>query len=323
MVSAPGKMMLSGEYAVLEGAPAIVAAVSARARVSLGTPEREAPAEARATWELISAREEISAADARRLVVDVAELRDPTGAQKLGLGSSAAAAAATAALVPVLSGRGVDSRSAREAIFRDAFQGHRVIAPGGSGADVAAASFGGFVRFSPGNADSTLPRVESVSLPDELTLRVVWTGHAARTSELIAQIRALEEARPADFRARMDDLREAAGSLGRALPSDDLRATIIAVTHHHEAMRALGEAANAPIVDAGLSRAADLASRFGGAAKPSGAGGGDVAIAFFSDADAAHAFDQACGDHGLTLLDLTLGDEGPRVEREGSTESDC
>ncbi|MBM4364466.1 MAG: phosphomevalonate kinase, partial [Deltaproteobacteria bacterium] len=74
---APGKLVLSGAYAVLEGAPAIVTAVDRWVTADTGRPaDRLTP--------------EVSAALAGRTApwFDAGPLRD--GEQKLGLGSSAA-----------------------------------------------------------------------------------------------------------------------------------------------------------------------------------------------------------------------------------------
>ena len=75
-------------------------------------------------------------------------------------------------------------------------------------------------------------------------------------------------------------------------------------------MDALGQAAGAPIVEARLERVARTADRFGGSAKPCGAGGGDVAVAFFLDSDSADAFKLACREEGLHPIDVVWGAPG-------------
>ncbi len=56
--------------------------------------------------------------------------------------------------------------------------------------------------------------------------------------------------------------------------------------------------------------AAALARALGGAAKPSGAGGGDVGIAFFSDPDAAQRFRTGADRHGFRILSINTGARG-------------
>jgi phosphomevalonate kinase len=79
-------------------------------------------------------------------------------------------------------------------------------------------------------------------------------------------------------------------------------------------MGALGRAAGVSIVTEELQKIAHLADNHGGAAKPSGAGGGDVAIAFFINNNDALSFDAACRAEALDLLDLGLGAPGVRPE---------
>ena len=144
-VSAPGKMMISGEYAVLEGAPAIVAAVQTRALAWVfdGAEHEDRASEKRFPEAFASAAiaAEALGTEAPPFRVDVSELR--RAGQKLGVGSSSAAAAAAAALVYALADAPLDDPG----VLRAALDGHREVAPSGSGADVAACTLGGFVRY--------------------------------------------------------------------------------------------------------------------------------------------------------------------------------
>jgi phosphomevalonate kinase len=79
-------------------------------------------------------------------------------------------------------------------------------------------------------------------------------------------------------------------------------------------MQALGEAAGASIVNDKLAAVRDLALRSGGAAKPSGAGGGDVALALFTDPDSTDLFRAGCARAGIEVLSLLLGASGERDE---------
>jgi phosphomevalonate kinase len=329
--SAPGKLMVSGEYVVLDGAVALVAAADARAFVRWHV-EEESPAiqsfggvnprpqgiaslppEVIATRALAEARLGLaSELEGDALRFDVSDLR--RNGRKLGLGSSAAAAAATAGAVFARAGRDLNDASERVAMLAVAFAGHRSVAPEGSGADVAASVLGGLVRFQRDAASGEIVEATPVSLPRAAQVRVVWTGHEARTSVLVRQVKTLAATSPAAYARSMSTLAEAAARLADACTADDAGALVEAVAAHHAAMAALGEAAGAPIVEAGLSAAAVLARSFGGAAKPSGAGGGDVALAFFADRAAAEAFTRACPAAGLDPVDVALGAPGVRAE---------
>ena len=77
---------------------------------------------------------------------------------------------------------------------------------------------------------------------------------------------------------------------------------------------ALGHVIGLPIVTPALAEAARLAEELGGAAKPSGAGGGDVGIAFLTDRGAAETFRQRAPHIGLEILSIRTGASGLRRE---------
>ncbi len=318
-VSAPGKMMVSGEYVVLEGAEALVAAVDARLLAigseppadGSGAPRDGSPDADGLPPEAVLARKEAERAlgpVAMQLTLDRSALnRD---GRKLGLGSSSAAAAAAAGAV--LAWRGEDPAAHRERVFAWALAGHHAVAPQGSGADVAAATLGGIVRYRR-DAPEEARRVD---WPGALRVEIVWTGRPARTSELVAQVKRLAADDPRAYAAAMSRLRGAAEALADAIGRGDAKAAATAAGAHGEAMDGLGQASGAPIVTDALRRVARLAAERGGGAKPSGAGGGDVALAFFAEDAAAESFRAACEAAGLTLLPLQLGAEGVRVDAD-------
>ncbi len=300
--SAPGKALLCGEYAVLEGAPAVVAAVDRRLTVRWSDYATPMPPEVAATLRL--AKGELGPLPST-LSVDVRDLqRDRV---KLGLGSSAAAAVATAGASFASHGLDLDDPGTLRRVFNIALDGHASVAPDGSGVDVAASTYGGFLRFTRSGDGVT---TEALTHPAGLLIRLVWTGHAARTSELLGTVHALRDDKPAQYRNCMVRLGELSQAFASAFEDGDGPRVIVEAAAYSEAMGILGEAAGAPIVDERLARAATLAADFSGSAKPCGAGGGDVAIAFFLDPDGARGFELACKDDGLHPIDVSWGAAG-------------
>ncbi len=309
-VSAPGKSFLCGEYAVLSGAPTIVAAVGRRvvarwAQLPFG-PEA-LPREANAS---IAAAEQDFGPVRHHISVDTRRLYD--GPKKLGLGSSAAVAAASAAAIAALQGYDLEQQQIRDRVFATAWHGHASVAPQGSGADVAAATYGGYLCFQ---GRWGKPIVEPVNPPSSLVMLLIWTGEPARTSDLLAQVIRMRAQEPKRHERCMAVLTEHATEFARAFRSDDGRGVIRTARRYNACMGALGVAAQAPIVNPKLRRIADWAEWHGGAAKPSGAGGGDLAVAFFSDRSAAEHFGSVCQDGGLQPLHVEMGAEGVSLLR--------
>lgn len=309
VVSAPGKMMISGEYAVLAGAEAIVAAVDRRAYARAATPGAQpAPAEARAAFALV---ERALGPVGFEPMVDVSELRAKDA--KLGLGSSAAAAAAASALALLSHGQDITTEAAKRRIFDVAWRGHQQIAPIGSGADVAASVYGGFLRFVRREEQA---QIAPLAWPPGLRMHVVWTGQEARTSTFLERVAALAVAEPHRHESLMLRLKDEAARFVRAVELGDTKAILASTDAYGRAMGALGDAAGIPIVNDTLRHVAELAARAGGAAKPSGAGGGDVALAMFPDDTAEERFRAMCYECNFALLLLELG--APGVCRDGS-----
>jgi phosphomevalonate kinase len=243
-VIAPGKLVLTGAYAVLDGAPAIVVAVDRYAAADIRSPTQ----------------------------VDVRELYDE-GGRKLGLGSSAAAVVATLAARAMARGEDPRYAAVRAEIFRVARGVHAREQHGGSGVDVAASVHGGVLRYAVQRGEAAM---RAVDLPSDLVLAAYWSGTSARTSELIARVDALR-ARSADSTA-FATLREVAADAADAVEERSALAFVDRAAAFGCALEALGHAADAPIVPPALAELARMAEGERGAFLPSGAGGGDVAV---------------------------------------------
>jgi phosphomevalonate kinase len=61
-----------------------------------------------------------------------------------------------------------------------------------------------------------------------------------------------------------------------------------------------------PYMTPALAAIRKMAKDFGGAAKPSGAGGGDCAVALFPDEDATQAFISAISERGRTVIPVSV-----------------
>jgi len=301
--SAPGKLFLSGEYAVLEGAPAVVTAVGRRALASITTtpPPRSPVLDAvRVAVRRFLERRDLPAAELPHVRADSSALAHAR--HKLGLGSSAAVAAAACGTLFEWAGLRIDEH--REQVLSIARSAHAEAQGGaGSGADVAASVLGGTLVYTMDGTPESIPlaAVEPV---------FVWTGRSSSTTALLGAVRELDTADPVAYREPIDRLIDLARELAAAYRDGDAPAIVALTERYREALQLLGSAARVEIVNEDHRQIARLAGDCGGAAKPSGAGGGDVAVAVFADRSAAELFRERCGGHGLVLLDVALGAVG-------------
>lgn len=327
--TAPGKLMLIGEYAVLEGAPALVAAVDRRVEVTLGeaqgpepattlTITTDLPGEDRVTLDIGAAphrerpsrgacfvrdvvgavlgdeREAEPLASLGSIDVASAALRTAPGGTKLGLGSSAAVAAALTA--GVLAWTAPDAPLDPDRLVERARAAHRAAVGGsGSGVDVAASVLGGVHAF---RLTPTGLEREALALPEGVRVVPVWTGEPADTAAFLTGVRAFAKADPDAYAARMDGLAEVAERAVEACRTRDAAAFLDAAEVYGRGMRDLGEQAELPIASEAHQRVTEIAAACGAVAKPSGAGGGDIAVVF-------------------ARADADLQDLDARLEREG------
>jgi len=291
-VFAPGKLVLTGAYAVLEGAPSIVVATT---RGAFADGSRL----------VLTATPEVHAAlgDGPAPHVDASSLF--LGARKLGLGASAAILVASLAVREAERGADLSSRAVRDALFTRAREAHARAQHGGSGVDVAASVYGGVLEYVPG-------RAERAALPPGVVLSILACGTSARTSELRAYVDGLAESAPAVHRMHMGALVTVAHDAANAARTGDARLFIDAVQRTAEGLARLGAAAHVPIVPAGFEALADAAAAEGAAFCVSGAGGGDVA-AFLGPARPSHAFLTRARQLGLFPLDVAVDEKGVRV----------
>jgi phosphomevalonate kinase len=305
-VRAPAKAMLAGEYAVLEGGPAAVAAVSCYATATL--QQGAAPA----SPFIVQAMQRSAAAlgldpDAMPVpVVDTSPFQQK--GRKLGLGSSAAATVAAVGAIfqgagqDAGQGAGRDPDAHRAQILEIARAAHdEAQGVRGSGADVLAATFGGVqvVNGPSHNCARALP------LPAPLEVRFVATSRSASTAELVTRYRAAG----APAQAAAAELGRCAAAFIQAWQAGDRAALLLAVEAAFAGYEALGQAMDVALITEEHAQISEAARRVGGAAKPSGAGGGDLAVVFLPDEEAAARLAEALPP-ALSVLPFSISPVG-------------
>lgn len=289
---APGKLVVSGAYAVLEGAPAIVAAVDRYAVADSDLEPALITPEVREAFRRLG-RDDHPGFDASRLRAE---------GRKLGLGSSAAILVASLAVVWAPE---VEGDELGEAIFPLALESHRAAQGGGSGVDVAAACHGGITICRLGADDGALDQRRH-ALPEGLVVETWACPGSASTSAMLEGVRALQGREPERYRRCLD---AAATGARAAVAAPDAEAFVAALGAQYDALGALGRAAGVPIVTEEMAAADAVARERGARFGPSGAGGGDIAL-YLGGSPSSSRFRARAEASALCLLELRVGAGG-------------
>lgn len=333
--SAPGKLYLLGEYAVLEGAPALLTAVDRRATVtltdaapaddsgrgwSLTAPEiglqRLALGPAATLPERLdgNARRQLALFDEVRRAVDalapaagafdirIDSAQFHRGGHKLGLGSSAAVAVALTAAFAA--SRGVALSPA--ALFELAAGAHAASQQGkGSGGDIAASVYGGTILYRRGSEP------HRVSWPQDLSLFAVTTGTGSSTTTLVSHVARFAERKPAAYRRELDRLATVARRTEAALGSAD--AFLALADEYFRGIITFDTHARAGIVTDRHRELRKIAASSGAVFKTSGAGGGDVGL-IFAKLDSTDRLESVFTEAGATVISVPRSHDGVRME---------
>jgi phosphomevalonate kinase len=320
---APGKLVALGEYAVLDGAPAVVLAID---RYAEATIEPSADGQCRLTMRAAAVEElrfrpgaasgaplvDLVAAAAPQLPWTAALDSRPfySGGAKLGLGSSAAVLVAWAgAFAAFAQARGAPVAPPRVDALIDLhrrFQGGK-----GSGLDVAASVTGGAITFS--LARPGPPQIGSVRLPNSVGFAGIFAGRSASTPEFVAHYRAWRTHKPREATVLVGRLTAQVEAGCAALAEGDAERWLEAFAAYGRGLQELGEAIGADIVTAEHREIGATAKRLGVAYKVSGAGGGDLGLACAADADRLEAFKEAVGNRGFRVINVSLAEHGLQV----------
>ncbi|GAA2916844.1 phosphomevalonate kinase [Streptomyces thioluteus] len=332
---APGKLFIAGEYAVVEpGNQAVLVAVDRYITVTVSETGEDGvavtsdlvPQPARWHWRddgrlsadgggdeqhareglahVLSATEAVGRLLAERglptpaMGISVSSGLHDDGT-KFGLGSSGAVTVATVAAVAAFCGLELSP----DARFRLAMLATAEIDPKGSGGDLAASTWGGWIAYRAPDRAAVLElarrhgveealrapwpgfEVRRLPPPAGLSLEVGWTGTPASTTALVAGLNRRTWRGTASHRRFMETSADFVRATVSALERGDGADLLHQIRRARRELARLDDEVGLGVFTAGLTALCEAAEAVGGAAKPSGAGGGDCGIALL-DAEA-------------------------------------
>jgi len=344
---APGKLVITGEYAVLHGAPAITMAVDvwARARVKTAAASANVFIDRRTgerysfefyeknhlIWTEQQPGQRVAVVQAvfdalspillRVGDVPPMEIELDTddffracraGDRKLGLGSSAAVLVALVGATAAYLGLDMDrTEMGRTAcIAHNAMQGGR-----GSGIDVLTALSGG-VGVAYSVAANANPAIELLAWPEGLRILPVWSGTSASTPELLGRFDAYRDDDPVQFNNHISKLGRIAAQTVSVWRAGDVSGVLRQAEQYAEALLALDGDGGIGIDTDSHRQLREMITRHGAVYKTSGAGGGDFGLVMSDSAEVIQTIRADLIAQDKFLLDAPMVSRGLTIKHD-------
>lgn len=341
--SAPGKLILIGEYVVLEGAPALVCAVDKNAIVTIEKTDKNnsITASALSLNEVPFSIEnkqvvfpiEIAKETVEKLVffkntfdyclqniskelpdqflkinIDTESFYSEQLSAKLGFGSSAALTVALVKALFIVTGINLNDGNNLDKLFRFSLAAHKKAQENvGSGIDIAASSYGGVLKYQVTlnkEGDALLPEV--IENWADLPMLTIFTGQSESTRKMVFGVNQLKQERPKTYEELMKELRATAKEGLEAYQNRNVYGFMNAVKTYHIQMNMLGMNSGMPIVSDVHQKIARIVHLNAGAYKPSGAGSGDIGIAFAESTEKINMIRKTIEAEGFQCIDVKI-----------------
>lgn len=305
--SAPGKVILLGEHFVVYGIEAVLCAIDRRITVetrTVGSGITILSGMGSARIEPGGSTDAALAPIAHIATEAVGEFGHGTGLEitvrsdippGVGLGSSSACCVAAAASIT-----GVFAELSRDEILRRALEAERTVFGGASGADTAASTYGGAIRYSTAGGFDGL-RVR------DLELVVANSMQAHSTGEMVRIVGRFREENREEFDGLCARASELTGDALAALGRGDRAALGGAMSESQRMLEAIG------VSNARLRRMTEVADRTGLGSKITGAGGGGCIIAL-ADGPGQRRMQEDLQELGCECFTAGIDHAGLRVE---------
>jgi phosphomevalonate kinase len=315
--SAPGKLMMAGEYVVTTGRTAALS-VSVNPRVTVRFVANSALG-----WRIDAP--ELGLVGARLDKVPMfaeavslfpgatparVEIRSELGAgpAKPGLGASSAVCVAACQALAAHTRRPLPGLGQIVAAHRRGQGGV------GSGYDVATALHGGLMVYRPGQGASAEPQLEPLSWPVGLHAAVFYSGFGGSTRALLERVGAWRLDDVESFEACIDPLAAETHAFIDAFRAGDVGRILTQAAQLQEELAFFDRVGELGILPTGPCQLAGAIEDAGAIARTSGAGGGDCMWALSDDPETIARASDAAAELGFARLEVDLAGEGARLD---------
>lgn len=222
---------------------------------------------------------------------------DAADGRKYGLGSSAAVTVATVEAILTF----YHMSYTRDLLFKIAAIAHYSVQQNGSAGDVAASVYGGWLAYQTFNKNKLRQelrhkpfsdviteawpglRIQKLTPPQGLQLVIGWTQKPASTSQLVDQSNAQKAVRQNSYAQFLLNSRRCVLKMVAGFLNGDIAVIQKQIRENRFILQQFGRMNQIAVEIPRLTKLIDIAERYNGAGKTSGAGGGDCGIVIASD----------------------------------------
>ncbi|MBO0468719.1 phosphomevalonate kinase [Enterococcus plantarum] len=255
---------------------------------------------------------------------------DNSNGRKYGLGSSGAVTVATVKALSLFYSLELNE----EEIFKLSALAHLEVQGNGSCGDIAASCYGGWIAFSTFDhqwvneqaqkqtlttlLQTTWPKlmIQPLTVPKKLRLLIGWTGSPASTSDLVDQVNQSKEVQEIAYQRFLDDSKTCVETMITGFTSENISLIQAQIRKNRKLLQQLTSITGVTIETPALKKLCNLAQTYGGAAKSSGAGGGDCGIVLFKQKSGILPLMSSWEKEGITPLPLHVYFYGKKEKNE-------
>lgn len=245
---------------------------------------------------------------------------DSADGKKYGLGSSAAVTVATVKALLRFYG----FELINDVVFKLAAIAHLTVQGNGSLGDVAASVYGGWLAYCSFDrawlreqlTQSRLTdlvadqwpglRIQSLEPVEGLDLVIGWTQKPASTSQLVEKTDEEKADNQVLYGKFVADSRDCVERMIHGFETKDIALIMEQIRRNRALLRGLSQFSNVPIEIPRLTSLIDIAEKYHGAAKTSGAGNGDCGIVLADGSTDVEAMKAEWRENGVLPLDLQV-----------------